>query len=175
MKAPHFNPLKKTLFKRLFAIAAVVIFSYVTLHANEEDIVTMEGNKLVGLPAKYAPAELDLKEFRIRIKNHSMDFSPFLKSLFPDKALYDLTITTSCHGRSDPTSMPPTIILHIQPKGEDHKNRDYEYSIVFNLETLEVKTVYVILHEGYLQKRYLPIELSKEFKRQISESIKTIE
>jgi hypothetical protein len=36
----------------------------------------LETKKLVGLPKEYTPAELDLKDFRIRIKDHAMAFSP---------------------------------------------------------------------------------------------------
>ncbi len=119
----------------------------------------------MGLPSTYQPAELDLKAFRLRIKNHVMDFSPLLKSFFD--LPYDLEITSSWF--HDPHILPPYLALHIHPK-----QKDYSYGVLFALDTLRVIEVTVVLHESKSTTQRLDIALSDGQKQDIRNSIRKI-
>jgi hypothetical protein len=135
------------------------------LQAHEDAIIQLKGTNLVGLPKTYAPAELDMKAFRLRIGSHAMTFSPFLKSLFDEPN--ELRISASWyHERS---TLPPYLLLHIQPK-----KKDFSYSILFNMDTLDVIEVSVTLRESDATSRHLPVALSDQQKEEIRKSIETL-
>ncbi len=135
------------------------------LHADEATIIQLKGSKLVGLPMNYAPAELDMKAFRLRIGGHAMTFSPFLKSLFD--APHELSISASWyHERS---TLPPYLVLHIQPL-----KKDFAYGILLNLDTLNVIAVSVTLRESATTSRDLPVELNYQQREDIRKSIETL-
>src|SRR5215468_8251347 len=91
------------------------------LPAHEDTIIQLKGTNLVGLPKNYAPAELDMKAFRLRIGSRAMTLSPFLKGLFDEP--HNLLICASWyHERS---LLPPYLLLRIQPK----KKKDFSYGI----------------------------------------------
>jgi len=137
------------------------------LSAHQDSLITLEGVNLVGLPAEYQPAELDLERYRLRIKNHVMDFSPFVKSLFPEKRDYDFIISSSWY--HDRSVLSPYISIHIKPK-----TRDFSYRILFNMESLSVIEVSVVLTESDNVTRELPINLSVDRKRDIEKSIREV-
>jgi hypothetical protein len=62
----------KALFVQFLVGCVLVLFWSGSLLAHEDTIIGLENKKLVGLPKEYTPAELDLKDFRIRIKDHAM-------------------------------------------------------------------------------------------------------
>jgi hypothetical protein len=97
-----------------------------------------------------------------------MEFSPFLRSLFPTEQRFDLMITASWYHTW--SSLPPYIVLHIDPKG-----KDFSYEILLNLDTLDVIRVSVVLKEFDSTTRYVPVELSESQKQDIKKSIKYIE
>jgi hypothetical protein len=135
------------------------------LQAHQDTIIQVKDTKLIGLPKDYAPAELDTKAFRLRIGRHAMTFSPFLKSLFVEP--YDLRMSASWyHERS---ILPPYLKLSIQPK-----KKDFSYSILFNLETLEVIELSVTLRVSDSVSRHLPVALSDPQREEIRKSIETL-
>jgi hypothetical protein len=136
------------------------------LQAHEDTIIQLKGTNLVGLPKNYAPAELDTNAFRLRIGSHAMTFSPFLKSLFDEP--HELRISASWyHERS---TLPPYLLLHIQPK----KKKDFSYSVLLDMDTLDVIEVSVTLRESDTTSRDLPVALSEQQKEEIRKSIETI-
>ena len=137
------------------------------LQAHEDTIIQLKGTNLVGLPKSYAPAELDMKAFRLRIGSHAMTFSPFLKSLFDEP--HEIRISASWyHERS---TLPPYLLLHIQPK----KKMDFSYSVLINMDTLDVIEVSVTLRKSDTTSRDLPVALSEQQKAEIRKSIETLE
>src|SRR4051812_2856783 len=100
------------------------------LHAHEDTLIKQQGTSLVGLPQEYAPAEFDVKAFRLRIGKHVMTFAPLLQSLFDEP--HSLRISASWyHSRS---ILPPYLLLEIRPNKKDF----ISYGILLNLETLEL-------------------------------------
>ncbi len=133
--------------------------------AHEDHILEIKGDKLVGLPDKYAPAEISLKESRLRIGDHVMVFSPLLKSLFEPP--HDLKLTASWN--HDPKILPPYLVITIQPKG-----KDFGYELLLNLDTLDLIKLSVTLRESENSERVLPIALSDKRKEDIRKSIRKL-
>ena len=121
--------------------------------AHKDSIIHLgEDKALVGLPNEYMPAELDLQNFRLKIKNNELKFSPFLKSLFLEP--YDLRVSASWY--HEKSLLPSYLLLHIQPR-----KKDFGYEILLNLDTLDVISVTVLLKESDSATRHLPIDLSR--------------
>jgi hypothetical protein len=58
------------LVQRLILCAIILFFSpHGALFAHRDALIQLKGTQLVGLPGKFAPAELDLKAARLRIGN----------------------------------------------------------------------------------------------------------
>ena len=135
------------------------------LHAHEDTLIQLKGTTLVGLPKDYAPAELDMKAFRLRIGKRQMTFSPYLKNFFAQP--HDLRISASWY--HDSAILPPYILLHIQPK-----KKDFSYDLLLNLRTLEVIELSVVLQTSDSTKWDLPIGLRDDWKKDIKESIQKL-
>jgi hypothetical protein len=155
----------KALFLQFLVGCVLVLFWCNSLLAHEDTLIGLETKKLVGLPKEYTPAELDLKNFRIRIKDHAMVFSPLLKSLFDQP--YDLRIFASWY--HDRKILPPYLLLRIQPK-----KKDFRYELLLSLDTLALVQLSVVLQESDSATRRLPIALSDAEKEEIRKSIKKI-
>ena len=155
----------KRLFRSLLCLTLPIVLC-APLFAHQDTIITIKNNELVGLPKEYQPAELDLKEYRLRIKDHVMEFCPFIKSLFPDGKPYDLSITSSWY--HDRSILPPYISLDIRPQGKNVSHR-----ILFNLDTLDVIEVSKVIRDERTTQ-FLPIELSELQKQDIKRSISTV-
>jgi hypothetical protein len=156
---------RKTLFLQFLIGCLLILFWSNSLLAHEDTIIGLDNNRLVGLPKEYTPAELYLKGFRIRIKDHAMTFSPFLKSLFDEP--YDLRIFASWY--HDRKILPPYLLLRIQPK-----KRDFRYELLLSLDTLVLLQLSKVLQESDSTSRHLPIALSDAQKEEINKSIKKI-
>ena len=146
--------------------APAFCFSRSVAHfAHKDRLIELKGTRLVGLPEKFTPAELDLKAGELRIGHRAMKFSPLLKSLFDQP--HELVISASWY--HDPKILPPYISLHIKPK-----EKDFSYEILLNLETLELIEVTVTLRESATTTRRLPIALSDDQLQAIQKSIRTV-
>lgn len=130
--------------------------------AHQDRILSLNEDKLVGLPEKYLPAEYDATRKKLRVRNHEMVFSPYLSSLFPNDIDYELKITASWYHESN--TLPPYINFEIKPLG-----KDYSYRILLNLETLELLELSIELRESKNSTRWLPIDVSS-FKDEIQDS-----
>jgi hypothetical protein len=120
--------------------------------AHENKIITLEEGKLIGLPDQFAPAEFNLDNFKLRIGDNEMAFTPFLASLFPENNEYDLDIYSSWY--HDKSVSPSYIGFRIKPK-----EKDFSYKFSFNMDTLELLDVEVILKESPSCNRYLEIKI----------------
>jgi hypothetical protein len=156
----------KALFLQFLVGCVLVLFWSSSLLAHEDTIIGLENKKLVGLPKEYTPAELDLKDFRIRIKDHAMAFSPLLKSLFDQP--YDLRIFASWY--HDRKILPPYLLLRIQPK-----KKDFRYELLLSLDTLTLVQLSKVIQESGSTSRHVPIALSDAEKEDIRKSINKIQ
>jgi hypothetical protein len=155
----------KPLLFRLLLVAVLSLTGTTVLRAHVDTIIRLKGTTLTGLPKNYAPAELDMNAFRLRIGNREMTFFPLLKSLC--ELPHDLSITASWYHESG--TLPPYLSLRIQPKG-----KDFSYSVLFDLDTLDVIKLSVTLQESESTSRILPVALSDRDKKAIRESIKVL-
>ncbi|MEA3210223.1 MAG: hypothetical protein QOE70_3280 [Chthoniobacter sp.] len=149
-----------------FAVCSLVMAAlHSALLAHEDTYIEIKGSALVGLPAKYAPAEFDQKAFRLRIGKHAMTLHPFLQSFFDSP--HDLRVSASWY--HDSHTLPPYLLLRIQPK-----KRDFRYNILFNLDTLELIELSVTLQESESTSRELAVEMTDEGKAAIRDTIETL-
>lgn len=150
-------------------LAFLCLFLCATLpvYGHQDRIIKLEDGKLIGLPDEYQPARFSLEKKLLRIGKHEMAFTPFLKSLFPDDGQHELSILSSWyHGEFG--GLPPYITFTIQPK-----NKAYRFQILFNLKTLDVINVQIVLTEGNTT-RYLPIDLSGNWRKEIDGAIRKV-
>jgi hypothetical protein len=117
----------------LFALA--LWFAAPRADAHVDTIIDLRGNKLVGLPERYALAEFDAKSLRLTIGKHSKELSPWLKGLF--RLPHDLEFSGSWY--HEPSSeLPYYLLITISPK-----HKDFRYGILVALDTLDLLRVYV--------------------------------
>lgn len=164
MVNPAFHSMKPFLF-RLLLVALFSLAGPTALMAHKDTIIQLKGTSLTGLPKNYAPAELDMTAFRLRIANREMTFSPLLRSICEQP--HDLRLTASWYHQ--PATLPPYLVLRIQPKG-----KDFSYSLLFNLDTLDLIDLSVTLQESKSTTRELKVALSDSQKKAIKSSIKTL-
>jgi len=155
----------RTRLLRTLVWATVTFAGLCVVSAHEDTLIQLKGTDLVGLPKNYAPAEFDVKALHLRIGKHEMTFPPFLRSFFEQQ--HDLRITASWYHYSE--TLPPYILLHIQPK-----KKDFSYDLLLNLETLDLIEISVVLQTSDSSTRYLPIALRDQWKEDISKSIRTL-
>jgi len=152
---------------RVWPVLISVLLISISVQAHKDRLITLENECLVGLPNEYQPAQLNLNEGRLRIKNHVMVFPPYIRSLFPENR-YHLEITSSWyHERS---ILPPYLSIHIIPDG-----KDFSYEMLFNMDTLEIIKIEVVIHEaGNTNIRDFPVALSDQQKNAIKESVSKV-
>jgi len=122
----------------LFALVFGDGVSRVDAHA--DIIIHLRGNKLVGLPARYSPAEFDTKTLRLTLGKHSKELSPWLKGLF--ELPHDLEFSASWYHQPSRT-LPYYLLIEISPK-----HKDFRYGILVALDTLDLLSVYVDVIES---------------------------
>jgi hypothetical protein len=149
----------------LLCLFAALVLPSGSAFAHEDTVLELHGTTLVGLPAEYSPAELDLKARRLRIKDHEMKISALLESFFDEP--YDLQVYGSWYHERD--ILPPYIGLHIQPK-----KRDYGFKILLELRTLRLIQATVVLRRESGTTQYLPIALEDFQKKLIRESVRIV-
>src|SRR5438105_3106245 len=103
--------------------------------AHEDRIINLHGNKLIGLPARYSPAEFDTKNLRLTIGKNSKELSPWLKGFF--ELPHDLEFSASWYHQPS-SELPYYLLITISPK-----QKDFRYGILVALDTLDLLRVYV--------------------------------
>src|SRR5437868_4248464 len=118
----------KTRLFRWSLLPLLMAFLHGALLAHEDTFIELKGSTLIGLPARYGPAEFDSKTFKIRIGNHATTLDPYLQSFF--ETPHDLRFSASWY--HSPKTLPPYLLLRIQPV-----KRPFHYEILLNLDTLQ--------------------------------------
>ena len=151
------------------AILLIALSCGLTCKAHTDTVITLDGDKLIGLPNQYSPAVFNWKSRTLRIGANQVDLSAF-ENVVPLNQEYAISIASSWyHKRS---TLPPYIGLKLKPKG-----RTFTYSLLFNLETLEVIKVsldYRIHKEDFIQCVTHEIKLSAHDKKQIKQRTKQV-
>ncbi len=145
---------------------ALLVVCVPLLQAHEDTLIKLDGSKLVGLPADLSPAELDLKEFRLRIGENELTFPPLLKDFFQQP--HDLQVSASWYHRLE--ILPPYLLIRITPK-----KKDFSYEILLELRTLDLIKLSVALRESEGSTRHLKVELEDEWKKDFKKLIRKVE
>jgi hypothetical protein len=132
--------------------------------AHEDTLIRLNGTELVGLPANYAPAELDMKAFRLRIGKRELTFPPSVRELFEQP--HDLRISASWYHSS--ATLPPYMLLHIQPR-----KKDFSYEVLLDLDTLQMIDFTLVLRISDKETWNLGINRTDQWKKEIKDSIQT--
>jgi hypothetical protein len=132
--------------------------------AHADIIINLRGNKLVGLPSRYSPAEFDTKTFRLTIGKNSKELSPWLKGLF--ELPHDIEFSASWYHQPSST-LPHYLLITISPK-----HKDFRYGILVALDTLDLLRVYVDVIESRIGNH---IGNYREFTQQVdSKDLSTV-
>ena len=150
------------LLRKLLWVTLTVAWPY-AVQADESLLIELKGTELFGLPEKYAPAELDMKTFRLRIGKKEMTFPPFLAAFFEHP--HDLRISAPKYRYPD---FPTWLRFHIEPK-----KKDFSYDLFLNLDTLELQGMSILLQTSDTSMRKLSI-WSEDLKKEITKSIRTL-
>lgn len=112
---------------------SIILFSMCAsgAHAHMDTFLYCEGPNIIGLPPKYQPAYLDIDESRLRVGNHEMEFTPYLKQFFPEQPCY-LDIRASWYHRKTIGGLPPYMSIRIS------SNTNRFHHLLFDMNTLEV-------------------------------------
>jgi len=137
---------------RIFSIWSCLLLMLASpLCAHSDTIIELKNGRLVGLPARFQPAALDLGKGLLTISGKKIEFSDYLKSRFAELKQYDLEIVSSWY--HEPKILPPYISLRIAPKG-----RDYAYKILVDMEKLVVREAQLEVKLDESSWRFIPID-----------------
>ncbi len=127
--------------------------------------IDKNGN-IIGLPKKYSPAKFDLISKKLRIKYREVVFPKCLNYYFEQNRNPKITLSASWY--HDKTTLPYYLNFDIS-----NKSANYGYTILVNLETLEL--IYVsksIIQEDTI---YEPkVDLSKKCLSEYKSAIRIV-
>jgi hypothetical protein len=149
-----------------FKSLIIVISLCVTSHAHVDKIITVEDNKLIGLPEEFQPAELDLEAKRLRINNHEMILPDYLNSLLTEEP-NELKITASWYHTA--SKLPPYLGFNIKPI-----DKDYDYRILLDLNSLEIVYFCINIQIDEERSRWFEVDLDEDMKKRFRASIREI-
>ena len=112
---------------------------------NHEDTplkIDDKGN-IIGLPKKFSPATFDVNTKTLVIKDKRISFPECFLFLFGKKGKADIRLSASWY--HDKEIMPYYLNFHINPI-----NKNYGYSILIDLDTLELINAYKIIYKGHI-------------------------
>lgn len=142
----------------------ILAFCNAQAFAHQDTIITVDktGN-MEGLPEAYLPANIDLDKNSISIANNQFDMPRCVSKYFAHHESHKLHVTSSWyHQRS---ILPPYINFKISPKG-----KDFEYSLMFELDTLEVIQFQVITHPNEKTTSFHKIDIDTRCSSSIESS-----
>ncbi|MBN8567283.1 MAG: hypothetical protein J0M25_11190 [Flavobacteriales bacterium] len=111
-------------------------------HKNKPLKIDDNGN-IIGLPKEFSPATFDVDSKTLVIKDKRISFPECFLFLFGKKNKADIRLSASWY--HDKEIMPYYLNFDITPQ-----NKKYEYSILIDLETLELMNTYKVRYKGHL-------------------------
>lgn len=114
----------------LILISFLFLTNANVMHQNTRLQIDKNGN-IVGLPNKFSPAKFDISNKTLRIKNRIINFPECITNYFEEHKEPKLNLSASWYHSKD--IMPYYLNFDISDK-----NVNYRYSILVNLETLEL-------------------------------------
>ncbi len=132
---------KKTPMK-ILSFILIIFFTANSNNFHQDRILKInENGKIIGLPKEYSPAQFNIKKGYLRIRNKELTFPTCIKYYFNIHPNPKLTLSASWYHSKE--IMPYYLNFVIS-----QKNKDYTYSILVNLETLELMFVEVSILQG---------------------------
>jgi hypothetical protein len=98
---------------------------------------------ILGLPDEFSPATFDVNSKTLVIKDKRITFPECFLFLFGKKSKADIRLSASWY--HDKEIMPYYLNFHINPI-----NKNYGYSILIDLETLELINAYKVTYKGHI-------------------------
>lgn len=136
-----------------------------TIHQDKILRIDKKGN-IVGLPKQFAPAKFDLATKKLRIKDREVLFPKCLSSYFEQHRNPKLNLSASWY--HEKRILPYYLNFEI-----NDKNSYYGYTILINLETLELIYMNKSIIEG--NKIHNPkVDLEEQCLRAYAAAIKTV-
>ena len=147
----------------------LILFSFLLLtnrdviHKDTPLQIDKNGN-VIGLPNEYSPAKFDEAEKILQIRNRIIVFPKCITEYFEENKNAKLNLSASWYHSKD--IMPFYLNFEIS----DYST-DYSYSILINLETLELIKVYKMTRKGisFINEK---IELDKKCLNQYKNGIR---
>lgn len=117
---------------KMLLILLAIVFITASPEAHEDRILQIDktGN-IIGLPKKFSPAKFDLSERKLRIAGRELVFPKCVQSFFEKHKNPELKLSASWYHSKD--IMPYYLNFKIFDK-----NVNYTYTVLVNLETLEL-------------------------------------
>ena len=137
----------------------IILFNSNHAEAHKNTAIKLENGKLIGLPEKYQPAILNMKEAWLQLANIRLNFPPCVKSFFPEPGTYKLVVWASWY--HDISVMPPYVEFWIMPN-----EKKYRYELLFDLDTLAAIDFTKTIYDGNSLK-FEPIAIDSACKKSI--------
>ena len=161
--------INMNLFKKIFSkiIYIIIIISCVSVYAHKDTKITLDNYELIGLPDKYKPSYLNMKEKFLRIGHNRLDFPSCVLKYFPENKEYNLFITSSWY--HDLSLMPPYLNISIFLK-----NKDYRFNLLFNMDTLMPYQFEIIIRDSDKTTYFHELKIDNSCLEDIKNSTKEI-
>ncbi|MBL4623583.1 MAG: hypothetical protein JKY42_00305 [Flavobacteriales bacterium] len=151
---------------RLYLLTIIVIFSTQILAHQDRIIEVSKSGNMVGLPERYLPAKIDLNKSTISIGRAVFNMPICVSKYFANPDSYKMLVTSSWYHQR--WKLPPYINFNIAPKG-----KDFEYSLLFELDNLMVIKFQVITKNNEQVKEFHKIDISEHCTKSIGSSYVT--
>lgn len=138
-----------------FSILISILFLCSSALDHTDTPLTVDSKgEITGLPDKYYPAKFEMNDRYLRIKNRELKFPDCLEDYFANADKTKINLSASWYHSKE-------IIPHYLNMEFGQKNEDYIFSLLLNLETLElIEARKIIRKETYGSRT--EIDLSKE-------------
>ena len=132
--------------KTLLIFISIIFLTFSNFEKmNHEDtplIIDYKGT-IIGLPEKFSPATFDVDSKTLAVKDKSISFPECFLFLFGEKSKADIRLSASWY--HDKEIMPYYLNFDINPI-----NKNYGYSILIDIESLELINAYKVTYKGHI-------------------------
>ncbi|WP_231614119.1 hypothetical protein, partial [Pseudoalteromonas sp. NZS71_1] len=122
---------------RLTLIVLSIFYSSFLFAHKDTGVKIQDDGVLIGLPQKYEPASFDRKSLTLQIADKKLIMPECLSKYFGDNSTFMYSLDISSSWYHNLTRLPPYLNMTITPD-----NQNIEYTIRFNMNTLEVMKGY---------------------------------
>lgn len=140
---------------KILHLIAFILFSACStvLNAHSDRTLQLEGKKMIGLPPAFGTAEFSWEDKMMRVGENQINLWAF-ENVIPYGQEYEISISSSWY--HDASSLPPYVVIHLDPK-----ETKFKYTILLSLEDLELIDVSLqyFIRESPNQSRFISHKL----------------